>query len=41
MKIQIYLFLYTILSTKFTRPAHTVANLSQLENGLEFASSVI
>ena len=39
MKIQIYLFLYTILSPKFTRAAHTVPILLQLENDLEFASS--
>ena len=39
MKIQIYLFLHTILSPKFTRAAHTVPILLQLENGLEFASS--
>ena len=36
-----YLFLYTILSSKFTRAAHTVTILLQLENGLVFASSAI
>ena len=40
-KIQVYLFLYTIISPTFTRDAHTVTILSQLENGLEFASFLI
>ena len=39
--IQVYLFLYTIISPTFTRDAHTVTILSQLENGLEFASFLI
>ena len=41
MKIQMYLFLYTRLSPKFTRAAHTVTILLQLENGLEFVSSAV